>query len=411
MQPKQYSIFSLPVIVGALGFFVDIYDLLLFNIVRRASFKDLGVAADQMKFKGESVITWQMLGLVIGGLIWGVLGDKKGRKSVLFGSIILYSLATIANGFVNDVDQYTWLRFIAGLGLAGELGASITLTSEILPKEKRGLAATIIACSGVMGTITAYIVYSLSGENWRLCYFIGGGMGLALLFLRVSVLESGMYDAVKQSKQKMGNLLMLVNNSDRFLRYVRGIFIGLPVWYIIGIIMTFADEFADRFNIKGFDQPRALMLQYVALGFGDLSAGLLSNYLKSRKKTLLIFYGIAAIFILLFFVTEGGGSSTNMYLICMGLGFGSGISVQYITMSAEQFGTNLRATAAISIPNMVRGCLPLIILLFQFLRGKNMINDYVTAAWVTGVIIMCIGFISALYTKDTFGKDLNFIEE
>lgn len=411
MQQKHYGLFSLPVIVGALGFFVDIYDLLLFAIVRIESFEELGVAANQMKDKGETVIIWQMLGLVIGGLVWGVLGDKKGRKSVLFGSILLYSLATIANGFVTTIDQYTWLRFIAGLGLAGELGASITLTSEILPKEKRGIAATIIACSGVMGTIAAYIVYSLSGEDWRLCYFIGGGMGLALLFLRVGVFESGMYDTVKQSKEKMGNLLMLFNNRNRFLRYIRGIFIGLPVWYIIGIIMTFADEFAQRFEIEGFRQPKALMLQYVALGFGDLSAGLLSNYIKSRKKTLLIFYGIAAIFILLFFVTKGGGNATNMYLICMGLGFGSGISVQYITMSAEQFGTNLRATAAISIPNMVRGCLPLIILLFQFLRGKNVIGDYITAAWVTGVIIMCIGFISALYTKETFGKDLRFIEE
>ena len=411
MQPKQYSIFSLPVIVGALGFFVDIYDLLLFNIVRIQSFTELGVATDQLKNKGETVIIWQMLGLVIGGLIWGVLGDKKGRKSVLFGSILLYSLATIANGFVNDIDQYTWLRFIAGLGLAGELGASITLTSEILPKEKRGIAATIIACSGVMGTITAYFIYSLSGKDWRLCYFIGGGMGIALLFLRVSVLESGMYDAVKQSKEKMGNLLMLFNNSDRLLRYVRGILIGLPVWYIIGVIISFSDEFARQFGIVGFDQPKALMLQYAALGFGDLSAGLLSNYIKSRKKTLLIFYGIAAFFILLFFATRGGGNATNMYIICMGLGFGSGISVQYITMSAEQFGTNLRATAAISIPNMVRGCLPLILLLFQLLRGNNFIGDYVSAAWVTGAIIMCIGFIAAIYTKDTFGKDLRFIEE
>ena len=210
----------------------------------------------------------------------------------------------------------------------------------------------------------------------------------------------------------MDNLLMLFNNKDRFLRYVRGILIGLPVWYIIGVIITFANEFANRFKINNFDQPTALMLQYAALGVGDLTAGLLSNYLKSRKKTLLIFYGITAIFILLFFATKGGGNATNMYIICMGLGFGSGISVQYITMSAEQFGTNLRATAAISIPNMVRGCLPLIIILFQFLRGNIFTGEsnYITAAWVTGIIIMCIGFIAALYTKETFGKNLDFRE-
>ena len=232
MQQKQYGIFSLPVIVGALGFFVDIYDLLLFNIVRKSSFTDLGVPASAIKDTGEKTISLQMLGLAIGGIIWGILGDKKGRKSVLFGSILLYSLATIANGFVTNVDQYTWLRFIAGLGLAGELGASITLTSELLPKEKRGIAASVIATAGVIGSITAYFVHELSGENWRLCYFIGGGMGIALLFLRVIVLESRMYDNMKQATVKLGNYWMLLNNKDRFLRYLRGILIGLPVWYI-----------------------------------------------------------------------------------------------------------------------------------------------------------------------------------
>ncbi|HEV8272401.1 MAG TPA: MFS transporter [Chitinophagaceae bacterium] len=410
MQQKQYGIFSLPVIVGALGFFVDIYDLLLFNIVRKSSFTDLGVAESAMKNIGEKTISLQMLGLAVGGIIWGILGDKKGRKSVLFGSILLYSLATIANGFVTNVDQYIWLRFIAGLGLAGELGASITLTSELLPKEKRGIAASVIACSGVLGTITAYFVHELSGENWRLCYFIGGGMGIALLFLRVTVLESRMYDTMKQSTVKLGNYFMLLNNRERFFRYLRGILIGLPVWYIIGVLITFSDEFAKQFGITGFNQPKALMLQYAALAIGDMSAGLISNYIKSRKKTLLIYYVITAIFILLFFVLKGGGNVFNMYLICMGLGFGSGISVLYIMMSAEQFGTNLRATAAISIPNLVRGCLPLILLLFQFLRSQNIFNDYVTAAWVTGIIIMVIGFVSALYTKESFGKDLDFTE-
>jgi MFS family permease len=410
VQPKQYNLFSLPVVVGALGFFVDIYDLLLFNMVRIKSFTDLGVAKDDMKNIGENIISWQMLGLTIGGIAWGILGDKKGRRSVLFGSILLYSLATIANGFITNVDQYTWIRFIAGLGLAGELGASITLTSELLLKEKRGIAAALIATSGVMGTITAYFVFKLSNGDWRLCYFIGGGMGLALLFLRAGVLESRIYESLKQVDVKMGNFLMLLNKRERFFRYLRGILIGLPVWYIIGVLITFADEFAKQFEITGFDQPTALVLQYAALAVGDMSAGFLSNYIKSRKKTLLIFYAITTFFIFLFFVLKGGSTAFNMYLICMGLGFGSGISVLYITMSAEQFGTNLRATAAISIPNLVRGCLPLILLLFQFLRSEKIFADYITAAWVTGIIIMIIGFISAIFTKESFGKDLDFIE-
>lgn len=413
MQTKQPGIFSLPVIVGALGFFVDIYDLLLFSIVRIQSFKDMHVSADDMKKVGENIINWQMLGLTIGGILWGIMGDKKGRKSVLFSSILLYSIATIANGFVTTIEQYTVLRFIAGLGLAGELGASITLTSETLPKEKRGLGAAIIATSGVMGTITAYFVYNLSGNDWRLCYFIGGGMGLALLFLRVSVLDSRMYDSAKHGDVPMGNFFMLLNKRERFFRYLRGILIGLPVWYVIGILISFSNEFATRFGIDGFDQPKALMLQYVALAFGDMGAGIFSNYIKSRKKTLLLYYGILAIFIALFFALKGGGSATNMYLLCMGLGFGSGISVLYITMSAEQFGTNLRATAAISIPNLVRGFLPLIIFLFQFLRSGTLFNsadNYVTAAWITGVVVLLVGFIAVLYTKETFGKELDFVE-
>jgi MFS transporter, putative metabolite:H+ symporter len=239
------------------------------------------------------------------------------------------------------------------------------------------------------------------------------------LFLRVSVLESRMYDTTRQDKVKMGRFLMLFTNRDRFFRYLRGILIGLPVWYIIGILITFSDEFAKRFDINNFDAPTALMLQYVALAFGDMSAGIISNYIRSRKKTLLVFYGITALFIFLFFATKGGGSESNMYLICMGLGFGSGISVLYITMSAEQFGTNLRATAAISIPNLVRGCLPLVILpIFQFSRelfktpgSQNIMSDgYVTGAWITGIIIMTIGLVAALYTKESFGKDMNFVE-
>ena len=412
LTKKEISVFSLPVLVGALGFFVDIYDLLVFAIVRKSSLKDLGLLGDAIKNTGENIISWQMLGLAIGGILWGILGDKKGRKSVLFGSILIYSLTTIANGFVQDVTTYTILRFVAGLGLAGELGASITLTSEMLPKEKRGIAAAIIATSGVMGTIAAYFIYKYTGENWRLCYFIGGGMGLLLLLLRVKILDSFMYDAAKNANVKLGNFFMFFNNKDRFLRYLKNILIGLPVWYVIGVLISFSDEFAKRFGILNFDQPKALMLQYIGLAFGDMCAGIFSNYIKSRKKTLLIYYIILSISIFCFFYTNGGGNAVNMYFLCVLLGFGSGISVLYITISAESFGTNLRATAAISIPNLVRGFLPLILILFKFLRSDYCFkDDYLKAAWVVGIIVIITGFIAAINIKETFGKDLNFIEK
>ena len=408
MDKKQPGVFSLTVIVGALGFFVDVYDLLLFSIVRKPSLKSLSLSPKEILDQGELIISIQMIGLVVGGIIWGVIGDKKGRLSVLFGSILIYSLANIANGMVTTVSQYTIMRFIAGIGLAGELGASITLVSEMLPKEKRGIAASIIATIGVFGAVAAFFVYKFFG-NWRTCFYIGGGMGLLLLLLRVSIFESGLYDEVKKQNVERGNLLMIINNKNRLFRYMKGVFIGLPVWYVIGILITFSDEFGKRFGISNIDPGQAIMYQYIAIGVGDMTAGMLSNYLKSRKKALFTFYGICSFFIILFFM-QSGGSATTMYILIACLGFGSGISVLYITMSAEQFGTNLRATTAISIPNVVRGFLPLMILLFKAIR--NLTNDnYVLSAEIVGAIVMLVAVIAAYYTKESFGNDMNFIEE
>lgn len=405
VDKPRYGVLSLPVIVGALGFFVDVYDLLLFNIIRKPSLQSLGLSGDSLLTSGENILSIQMIGILIGGIIWGIMGDKKGRKSVLFGSILLYSIATIANGMATNVTQYTILRFVAGLGLAGELGASITLVSEMLPKEKRGIAAAIIATTGVMGTVTAFFVNQWF-HDWRLCYYIGGGMGLGLLFLRLGFLESSMYDAVKKTNVPRGNFLMFFNNWERFLRYLRGVLIGLPVWYVIGILITFSDKFAKEFGIGDIDPAKAVLCQYIGLAFGDLGAGLISNFLKSRKKALFLFYGLMSIFIFVYFIFHRDAQS--FYLTCIALGFASGVSVLYITMSAEQFGTNLRATAAISIPNVVRGILPLIILLFKGLRSWT--GNFITGAWITGIIIMGIGFVAAWFTHESFGKDMDFLE-
>lgn len=406
---KQYGVLSLPVIVGALGFFVDVYDLLLFSIIRKPSLQSLGLSPDEVLSKGELIISIQMIGLVVGGIIWGIMGDKKGRLSVLFGSIILYSLANIANGMVQTVPQYVLMRFLAGVGLAGELGASITLVSEMLPKEKRGLGATVITVVGVCGAIAAFFVYQAFAD-WRLCFYIGGVMGLLLLLLRANVMESGMYGEVKKAGVQRGNFIMLFSKKERALRYLKGVLIGLPVWYAIGILVTFSDKFGKEFGIDGIEPGKAIMYQYIGIGLGDLSAGLLSNYLKSRKKALFTFFTILAVFIVLYFMQSGGrGTVQSMYIICAFLGYGAGFSVLYITMSAEQFGTNLRASTAISIPNVVRGILPLIILLHRGLRSLT--GDYIIGAWMTGIIIMTLAVLAAYHTKESFGKDMNFIEE
>jgi MFS family permease len=406
MDKHRHGIFSLPVIVGARGFFVDIYDLLLFNIIRKPSLQSLGLSGNDILTTGENILSIQMIGILLGGIFWGIMGDKKGRKSVLFGSILLYSIATILNGMATNITQYTICRFIAGLGLAGELGASITLTSEILPKEKRGIGATIIATTGVFGTITAYFVNQWF-HDWRLCYYIGGAMGLILLLLRVRFLESAMFNEVKKTTISRGNFFMFFADRDRFLRYLRGVLIGLPVWYVIGILMTFSDNFAKEFGLGEIDPAKAVLYQYVGLVFGDLSAGIISNLIKSRKKTLFLFYGLICIFIAVYFLYHKDENS--FYLTCLGLGFGSGLSVLYITMSAEQFGTNLRAAAAISIPNVVRGFLPLIILLFKGLRTST--GNFIMGGWLTGIIVMTIAFIAARFTRESFGKDMNFLEQ
>ena len=402
---KNTSLFQLAVIVSALGFFVDVYDLLLFGIVRKPSLADLGLSKAEILTQGEFIISMQMVGLVVGGILWGIVGDKKGRLKVLFGSILLYSIANILNGMVVNTTQYAILRFIAGVGLAGELGAGITLVSELLPKEKRGMAAAMIASFGILGATTAYFMKELF--LWRTCYYIGGGLGLLLLLLRASVRESTLYNELKESVIVRGDFFMFFTNRDRFFRYMRCILIGLPAWYIIGVLVTFSDQFGLAFGIPDIDPGKAIMFQYLAIAFGDLSVGLLSQRLQSRKKALFIFYGITVFFTTLFFMQQGG-TATSFYLICAGLGYGTGFTVVYITMSAEQFGTNLRATAAISIPNMVRGSLPLILLLFKFTR--DLFNSYITGGWVTGVILMAIALIAAWYTEETFGKDLDFVE-
>jgi len=410
VKSSSSSIFSAAVLVAALGYFVDIYDLLLFGIIRIPSLKDLGLTPEEILTDGEAILQWQMWGLLLGGIIWGVMGDKRGRLSVLFGSIILYSLANIANGFVETVDQYKWIRFIAGLGLAGELGAGITLVSELTPKEKRGIATSLVAGIGLTGAVAAFLMKETF--HWRTCYFIGGGLGMLLLILRISVFESGMFNQVKNMQVKRGNLLMLFNNWDRFKRYLFGILIGLPTWFTIGILVTFSSEFGKQFGItETIDPGKAIMFAYAAISIGDIVVGFVSQWLKSRKKALYVFYSITALFMILFFTTQWNGSAAKMYWICAGLGFGTGFWAIFVTMGAEQFGTNLRATAATTIPNMVRGMLAIFILpLFQWLRGMDGIG-FVNGGIITGIVVMSIGILAAILTKETFGKDLNYVEE
>ena len=410
MTEKKYGVLSLPVIVAALGYFVDIYDLLLFTIVKKPSMLGVGSTDATMLVDSTRVINWQMTGLLLGGIIWGMLADKKGRLSVLFGSIILYSIANFATGFVQTVDQYAACRFVGGLGLAGELGAGITLVSELLPKNKRGIGTSLVAGIGLSGAVAAYFTYRFT-DDWRLCYKIGGGLGIALLLLRVSVAESGMFKEAKEQKVVRGNFFMLINNGKRLKKYIFAILIGLPTWYVIGILVNQSDRFGNTmFGSTTIDSGRSIMFAYAAIAIGDMLVGLVSQYFKSRKKALLIYYMLTIVGLILFFSGYNRSDST-MYAICTLLGFSTGFWAIFVTMGAEQFGTNLRCTAATTIPNMVRGALPLINMMFLDLFQKSWGWSLVYSGIITGIVVMTITLIAYYFTEETFHKDLNYVEE
>jgi MFS family permease len=412
-EQKPASVFHIAVIVAALGYFVDIYDLLLFTIVREPSLGALGIDLNikqDVIAASTKVINWQMWGLLIGGIIWGVMGDKKGRLSVLFGSIILYSIANFFTGFVQNVEQYAYARFAAGIGLAGELGAGITLVSELLPKNKRGVGTSLVAGIGLFGAVAAYFTFKFTNNDWRLCYKIGAGMGVLLLFLRISVAESGMFKQVKQQNISRGNLLMFFNNSKRFKKYLLAILIGMPTWFVIGILVNLSNRFATEFYGKNeIESGRAIMFAYAAIAIGDILIGFISQYFKSRKKALYLFYFFAIVSGIYFF-SGAIQNDTSMYIACAMLGFSTGFWAIFVTMGAEQFGTNLRATAATTIPNFVRGSLPLINLIFVGLFQQSIGWSFVKSAVVTGIIVMAITLIAAYFTEETFHKDLNYTE-
>lgn len=408
---KEYGIFSLPVIVAALGYFVDIYDLLLFTIVKKPSMIGVGSSAATILEDSTKVINWQMTGLLLGGIIWGVMGDKKGRLSVLFGSILLYSVANFLTGFVNSVNNYAYCRFVAGLGLAGELGAGITLVSELLPKNKRGLGTSLVAGIGLSGAVLAYFVFKITGENWRLCYKIGGVLGLMLLLMRVSIAESGMFKNVQEKGIEKGNFFMLFNNAKRLKKYVLAILIGLPTWYVIGILVNQSDKFATEiYGENHIDSGKAIMYAYAAIAIGDMLVGVICQWFKSRKKALLLYYSLCIVFMCCYY-SPLNNSDESMYLFCGLLGFSTGFWAIFITMGAEHFGTNIRATAATTIPNMVRGALPLINMLCFDLLKKTMGFSLIQSGIYTAIIVMVITLIAFYFTEETYHKDLDFVEE
>ena len=402
--PSYKVLFSVPVLVAALGYFVDVYDLLLFNIVRVPSLKDLGLSEQDISLIGGKIYNWQQAGLLIGGFFWGIWGDKLGRRSVLFGSIITYSLANIACGFVQNVEFYIILRFIAGLGLAGELGAGITLISEILPKELRGYGASIVASVGLAGAVAAFYTVNLS--DWRTAYYIGGGLGVLLLVLRVNVLESFLFEQMGKG-QPRGHWWSLFTSRAKLTRYLRCMGIALPTYLVIGIYATFGNEFAEALGIKDVQAGQCVLYTYFGIVTGDVFSGLLSQWVRSRKIAIGSMLAMTAFGVVL--LLSGGVQSAGQLYACYAwLGFSIGYIAMFLTTTAEQFGTNLRATVTTSVANNVRATVLLTLPLFQYFKPQMGVLR--SGAMVAGVCFF-LAILSLWRMEETFGKDLDFTEE
>jgi hypothetical protein len=418
MKNNTRNPFNLIVLVSALGYFVDLFDLQLFNLVSKESLKGIGIVDPKLiDLYDYQLFLWQMGGMLVGGILWGVLGDKKGRKSVLFGSILLYSLANIANAFVWNVEQYAFMRFITGLGLAGELGAAVTLVSETMHKESRGWGTMLVAVGGALGAVVASSLVGCNLSfgafaNWQVAYLIGGVLGLLLLSLRVGTIESGMFKSLNENVEiKRGDLLMIFGNKERLLKYLLCLAIGIPIWCSVGILMKFSIKFGEAGLLNVIDGPisfpKVISFTYLGFSFGDLLSGGMSQLLKSRKKVLYIYMFSCALFYFGFLYSKNINVDVYYFFFFI-LGITSGYWTIFVTMAAEQFGTNLRATVATTSPNIVRGSVVPIVLLFKYLEVSM---GTIQSAMILGVISFIPAFIGIYFIKETFSKELDYHEQ
>jgi MFS family permease len=407
VSSPQHRNIRIAVVVAALGYFVDVYDLVLFSIVRVDSLKSLGLATEEITSTGVTLLNTQMIGMLLGGLLWGLLGDKFGRIQVLFGSILLYSLANIANAFISTTEEYLICRFLAGVGLAGEIGAGITLVSELMPRQSRGLGTTIVATVGVSGAIAAALVGDMT--TWRTAYIIGGVMGLTLLVLRVSVSESGIFSSIRaNSEVARGDIRMLFNSRERFVRFISCVLSGVPIWYVAAILVTFSPEIGVALDItEPLRGSRSILFLYIGLTAGDLISGLLSHLIKSRKKAIGAFL-LLNVPLVLILLNSKGRNSDFYYSMITAIGFFTGYWAVFISTAAEQFGTNLRATVATSVPNFVRGFVVPITIAFEYLKGPF---GVVGSAQTVGLVTFVLAGLALLKMRETFGVDLDYLEK
>ncbi|HMU12990.1 MAG: MFS transporter [Bacteroidetes bacterium] len=406
------------VIVASLGYFVDIYDLVLFNVVKKESLEAIGLAGDTLARFDTSLFNWQMGGMLLGGLLWGILGDKRGRVQVLFGSILLYSVANIANAFVTGTAAYSFCRLIAGIGLAGELGAGITLVVESMGRTQRGWGTMIIVTVGALGAVAASFVgkegaaiadaLGLPLQGWQMAYVVGGALGLVLLVLRAGAFESGLFAQVHaRTDVTKGDFLALFRTRAIALRYLACIAIGLPVWFAVGVLINKSHVIGPAIGVRGVVHTgTSVMWGYIGLSVGDLFSGLLSQWMRSRRKVILLYLAFQTLCVLVLFF-QGPMSLEHFYFMCLMIGISTGFWALFVTVASEQFGTNLRSTVTSTVPNFVRGAVIPITLSYVALRGPW---GETAAVLITGGVCIGLSLIATLHVRETFEDDMDFLE-
>lgn len=391
------------VIVTALGYFIDLFDYYVFLVTRQKVLTDFGFSGSQLMETGLYMVNLQFAGLLVGGVIFGVLGDKIGRKQSLLGSILLYSIATLASGMTHNIDVFAALRFIAGIGIAGEVGVGVTMVSETMDKNRRGLGVTAFIGVGLLGVVAAALMSELL--HWRTCYIIGGLAGLLLLVTRIWVMEPQMFTDLNKSV-KRGSFRVLFASPDGVRRYVLCILLAVPVFFGVSIIATLSPELSIAL---GASPPASvsttMIIAYTMMVIGEIVIGLLSQRLKSRKKVIALFLVLMAITLGVGF-HNGALDATGYYILAGVVGFFMGYWVNFIALSAEQFGTNVRSLAANTIPNFTRGTTIAINMAFLALKDDGVVY----AASIVGFTVIVIALLALWKLPETFGKDLDYTE-
>jgi MFS transporter, putative metabolite:H+ symporter len=390
--------FSSLFLIGC-GYFIDIFDLVLFSTLRISSFEELKIT--DPTYWTVVFFNLQMTGILVGGIFWGKMADIKGRSWSFMGTILVFSIANIINGLTSSLTVYGICRFIAGFGLAGEMGSGIALICEKVPDEKRSLYLGFVSSLGCIGAVLSGwlgdIVY------WRYLFIGSGFAGILLTLLRKNLLEPDLFRKTATLNIPRGQWKTLFQSPPDLIRFILLIFLGIPMWYIIGILWSFSTEMTSTIGLNIFTSGQAILWGYVGVWMGDMLMPFVSQFLKSRIFTIQICLIMMLLGVIYLFQFQPH-SLLSFQLTHIFLGFTIGYWAVYATLCGESFGTNIRALTSTSLPSLIRfSSIPMMII-YQYGRDENELN----IALGMGLTVLCISMITTYFIKDTFQKDIDF---